>query len=124
MRRWIFAGLGVFFVGVAAVGVFLPGVPTVGPLILASVFLTKSSPRLERKLIRNRLFARYLHYLDGTREMPMRTRLTSIALMWTSVLISATMLRLSDSGPVWLLAILVVAGAVGTVFIMRYARAK
>ena len=80
-RRAFFAVLGVVFVAIAAVGVFLPLIPTVGPLILASVFLTKASPALERRLVRNRLFARYLHYLDGTKELSTRARLTSIALM-------------------------------------------
>lgn len=114
--------LGILFVGIAAIGVFLPGIPTVGPLILASVFLTKSSPRLERKLIRNRFFAAYLHYLDGTREMPLRMKLTSIGLMWISILISCFALGALTGGSIWLPAVVVAAGLVGTVFIFRHGR--
>ena len=123
-RRLFMASLGLLFVGIAAAGVFLPGIPTVGPLILASIFLTKSSPQLERKLIRNRFFAKYLHYLDGSQELPLRAKLTSIGLMWTSILISSVVLRLSGGGPYWLLAILFLAGIVGTLFILRYGRRK
>ena len=123
-KRFLMASFGVFFVVVAGVGVFLPGIPTVGPLILASVFLTKSSPALEKRLIRNRFFARYLPYLDGSEEMTLGARLISILLMWTSITISCFALHYSGRGPIWLLCILVVAGAIGTVFILRFGKRK
>lgn len=125
VRRAIFVSLGVLFVGIAAVGVFLPGIPTVGPLILASIFLTKSSPALERKLIRrNKFFAKYLPYLDGTTEMPPKAKLTSILLMWLSITFSCTLLYLTSEAPAWLLATIVVAGVIGTVFIQNYGKKK
>lgn len=116
------ASLGIFFVGVAAVGVFLPGIPTVGPLLLASVFLTKSSPALERRLIRNPFFAGYLHYLDGTKELSPKAKLSSIALMWLSIGISCVVLHFSGQGRWWLLSIVILAGLIGTVFIWRFGR--
>lgn len=121
IKRAVLALLGIFFVIVAAVGVFLPGIPTVGPLLLASVLLTKSSPRLEAKLVRNKFFARYLSYVDGTTELSFRAKLTSIFLMWTSIIFSCVLLSLANTNP-WLLAILIVAGIVGTVFIIRFGR--
>ena len=121
IKRAILALLGIFFVFVAAIGVFLPGIPTVGPLLLASVLLTKSSPRLEAKLVRNKFFARYLAYVDGTNELSFRAKLTSILLMWTSILVSCVLLNFAEFKP-WLLAILVIAGIVGTVFIIRFGK--
>jgi uncharacterized membrane protein YbaN (DUF454 family) len=121
-KRMLMAGLGIFFVAIAAVGVFLPGIPTVGPLLLASVFLTKSSPALERRLIRNRFFASYLHYLDGSKELSPQAKRASIGLMWLSISISYSVLYFTGKGPIWLLVILVVAGLVGTVFIWRFGR--
>ncbi|MCP4887800.1 MAG: DUF454 domain-containing protein, partial [Planctomycetaceae bacterium] len=48
IRRFLLGLLGLLLVLLAAIGVVLPGIPTTGPLILASICLTKSSPRLER----------------------------------------------------------------------------
>lgn len=124
IRRAVYAVLGVLFVGIAAAGVVLPGIPTAGPLIVASIFLTKSSPALERKLIRNQFFARYLHYLDGTTEMTPRAKRTSIALMWLSIAISCSLLYLSGQSPWWLLALITLAGIVGTIFIINYGKKK
>ena len=123
-KRWLMACLGVFFVGVAGVGVVLPGIPTVGPLLLASVFLTKSSPALERRLVRNRFFAKYLQYVDGKEELSPQAKRTSIALMWLSIGVSYSVLHLTGQGRWWLLAILILAGFIGTVFIWRFGRKK
>lgn len=108
--------------GLAAVGAFLPGIPTVGPLLLGSYLLTKSSPALEARLVRNRFFARYLHYLDGTTVMPTKTRISSILLMWCSIAFSITLIYWTNGGPLWLVILIAVAGIVGTVFIWRFRR--
>ena len=121
IKRFILALLGVFFVVVAAVGVFLPGIPTVGPLLLGSVLLTKSNPALEAKLVRNKFFARYLPYLDGSAELSWIARLWSIGLMWLSIVVSYVVLSLAGSN-FWVLAALVAAGLVGTVFIIRFGK--
>ena len=122
-KRAVLALLGIFFVVVAGVGVFLPGIPTVGPLLLASVLLTKSSPHLEAKLVRNKFFARYLAYLDGTNELSFGAKLTSILMMWSSIIVSYVLLSFAGSKP-WLLAVLILAGMVGTVFIIRLGKRK
>ena len=121
LKRFVLALLGVIFVVIAAVGVFLPGIPTVGPLLLGSVLLTKSNPALEAKLVRNKFFARYLPYLDGTDELSWQAKLTSIGLMWISIAISYIALSLANSNN-WLLVALIAAGLVGTVFIIRFGK--
>ena len=112
------------FVAIAAIGVLLPGIPTVGPLLLASLFLLKSSPSLERRLIRNRFFAKYLPYLDGSSEMSFKARLTSIGLMWASICLSCLMLKYVGNSPGWMVGLVILAGMVGTVFILRFGKSK
>ena len=129
LRQKFLAALGVGFVGLAAVGVFLPGIPTVGPLLLASLMFTKSSPWLERRLIRNRFFARYLPYLDGTSEMPARTKLAAICTMWISITISCLLLSFTSSSlppatSKWLIGLIVLAGLAGTVFIWQFGKKR
>ena len=123
-KRILFISLGLLFVGIGYVGMLLPGIPTVGPLLLASFFFARSSPYLENKLIRNRFFAPILPYLDGEKEMPFKARLASIALMWLSILISVWICLSSDVGGVWVPALIVIAGMIGTVFILRFGKKR
>jgi hypothetical protein len=54
--RSIFVVLGFFFLGVAFVGVAVPLIPTVGPVLIAAFFFSKSSERFDHWLVNNRLF--------------------------------------------------------------------
>jgi len=54
--RSAFIALGFLFLGVAFVGVALPLIPTVGPVLLAAFFFSKSSERFDQWLVDNRLF--------------------------------------------------------------------
>jgi uncharacterized protein len=54
--RSVFIALGFLFLGVAFVGVALPLIPTVGPVLLAAFFFSKSSERFDQWLVDNRLF--------------------------------------------------------------------
>ena len=123
-KRFVFAVIGVGLVGLAGIGAVLPGIPTVGPLMLASFFLLKSSPALEKRLVRNRFFGKYICYLDGTSELPTRTRISSIAMMWVSIFISGLIIHFSSPGRIWLLVVLAIAGLIGTVFIWRFRRSS
>ncbi len=54
--RSLFLVLGFFFLGLAFVGVAVPLIPTVGPVLLAAFFFSKSSERFDNWLVNNRLF--------------------------------------------------------------------
>lgn len=54
--RSLFVGLGFFFLGLAFVGVAVPLIPTVGPVLLAAFFFSKSSERFDNWLVNNRFF--------------------------------------------------------------------
>jgi uncharacterized membrane protein YbaN (DUF454 family) len=54
--RILYVTLGMFFLGLAFVGIVLPIIPTVGPVLLAAFFFSRSSERFDRWLIDNRLF--------------------------------------------------------------------
>jgi len=122
LKRFGLAGLGVGFVFLAAVGVVLPGLPATGPLILASVCLTKSCPWLERRLVRSRFFAPFHRYLDGNAEMPLKARIVAMAMMWICILVSCFSLVRSEMASNWVIMGLVAAGFVGTWVIWRYGR--
>jgi uncharacterized membrane protein YbaN (DUF454 family) len=54
--RFVFLVLGIFFVGLAFVGIAIPLIPTVGPVLLAAYFFSRSSERFDQWLVENRLF--------------------------------------------------------------------
>ena len=123
-KRMAFLSLGIVFLVLAIAGVLLPGVPTTGPLIAASFFLTKSCPKLEQRLIRNRFFASYMQYLDGERVMSDSVRLKAITAMWSSITVSWLMVTfMAGAAPLFLFGMLL-GGLVGTVFIWKFRRSK
>ncbi len=65
LQRWLLAAIGVLCVAAGAVGVFVPGLPTTVFVLIASYCFTRSCPWLEQRLLRNRLFARSMRYVDG-----------------------------------------------------------
>lgn len=124
LKRYLLALAGILCVALGWIGTFVPGLPTVGFLLIASYCFTRSCPWLEQRLIRNRWFARFLHYLDGDLEMPLKARLTALAMMWTSIAVSLSVLLLSGRRNPWLLGAIVLAGLFGTIAIWRFRRGK
>lgn len=122
-RRWAYAFFGIVFVGLAAAGVVLPGVPTTIFLILASWCFTRSCPVLERWLIRNRLFGPFLRALSGDEPMPRRAQAISFLFMWVAIGVSSAML-VAGPAPDWIVLPVVLAGAVGSWFIVRAGRPR
>ena len=54
--RFIYAGLGILCVGLAAIGVVLPLLPTVPFLLLAAFFFANSSERMHNWIMAHNLF--------------------------------------------------------------------
>ncbi len=124
LKRYLLALAGIICVALGWIGTFVPGLPTVGFLLIASYCFTRSCPWLEQRLIRNRWFARFLHYLDGDLEMPLKARIMALAMMWTSIAVSVTVLMVAGKRNPWLPGTIVVAGIVGTVAIWRFRRSR
>jgi len=120
LRRMLLMLAGLFFVFLAAIGVILPGIPATGPLILASICLTKSCPWLEDRLVRSRFFAPFHRYLDGNAHMPLKARMIAMAMMWTAITISSVVLVRSGQVGDWVVALVLLSGLIGTVVIARF----
>jgi uncharacterized membrane protein YbaN (DUF454 family) len=116
--RYAMVGLGVGCVGLGAVGVVVPGLPTTIFLIIASWCFARSCPWLEDRLIRNKLFAPFLKYLEPGASMPARAKAVAIAIMWVSIGLSAA---ISGAGAI-MIGVLLGAGALGTWAILRFGR--
>ena len=69
LRRILYLGLAAGSFGMSIVGVILPGIPTVPFLLLTSYYLIRSSPALNERLLRSRLFGQMLRDWNEHRAM-------------------------------------------------------
>lgn len=77
--RFVFLGLGLFFVGLGFVGAFLPVLPTTPFLILAAACFTRSSPRLESWLMTHPRFGPILREWRLRGAIPRKAKLMALA---------------------------------------------
>ncbi len=118
--RWALAGLGVACVALGALGVVVPGLPTTIFLIIAIWCFARSCPLLERVLVRNRLFAPFLRYIDRMEPIPTRTKGAAIATMWVFVAMATALIVVLDRVPAWVALPVLAAAALGTFAISRW----
>lgn len=116
--RYGLAAAGVGCVGFAAVGVVVPGMPTTIFLIMATWCFARSCPWLTDRLIRNRFFGPFLKYLEPGVTMPRRAKAVAMLLMWTAIAVSCGLL-VARGVSLWIPAIIVAAGVVGSICIAR-----
>jgi len=125
LRRWLLAALGLLCVGLAAIGAVVPGLPTTVFLIAAAWCFTRSCPWLEERVLGWALFRPFRPYLAPGTRMPRRARIVALVLMWTAIAgsVAAVVARVGDGS--WALgAGIVVAGLVGTGFVLQAGRSR
>lgn len=77
--------LGTFFVGLGVAGIFLPLVPTTPFLLLASACYLRGSKRLHDWLLNHRHLGPYIKNIKERRRLPMRAKISTLALLWVSI---------------------------------------
>lgn len=115
MVRILYTIAGTLALVLGLIGLFLPLLPTTPFLLLASACYMRGSERLAKWMITNRFFGRYLQDFQSNRGIPVKTKIWALALMWTSLAISAYVLPLA-----WMRALLLIPGCGVTVYLLRY----
>ncbi len=107
----LWALLGTLSLLLGVLGIVVPGLPTTPFLLLAAWLYLKSSERLHRKLVSNRVLGQYILDFQEKKGMTRRAKIHAIGTMWVMITISCVFFISS------LTAILVVVGfgVVGTV---------
>ena len=95
------------------------GLPTTIFVLTGSYLLARSSPGLDGRLRRSALFAPYVKYLDPAVPMPRGAKIAALVSMWTTVSLSAAVLRLGGAGAIGPIALLA-AGSLGTWMIVAF----
>ena len=98
LRRVLYLGGGLLCVGLAYLGAILPGLPTTPWVLLASYCFARSSPRLQRWLLRSPVFGRLLRDWHEHRGVRRPVKVLAVGLIVTVVSLSIASGRL----PGWL----------------------
>lgn len=86
--RYVYIALGITFTILGVIGIMLPLLPTTPFLLLASALFIKSSENLYSWLLNQRMLGPYLKNFMEKRAIPLRAKITSIALMWAAIIYS------------------------------------
>lgn len=85
VKRRILIGAGTLSTGLGIIGIFVPILPTTPFLLLAAACYMRSSERLYRWLINNRIFGAYVrNYIEG-KGMPVKIKMFTILLLWLTI---------------------------------------
>ena len=114
MKRALLVAAGSACLALAVLGVFLPLLPTTPFLLLASACYVRSSERLHGWLMGNRLLGGYIRNFKERRGVPLRAKVTTVALLWLPLLYSVYRLDVF-----WLELALVLMGVAWSALIVR-----
>ena len=98
--RWLWTGLGSIFVVFAAIGTVVPGWPTTSWLVAAGFCFGRSSRRMFRWLLTNRIFGNaLLEYYKAGRALPLHSKIVIIGIIsLVSVFSIYVVTKLGDPG--------------------------
>ncbi len=113
--RGLMLGLAALFFFLATLGLFLPVLPTTPFLLLTSILLVRTSPRLHQKLLQSRVFGGFLRDWDEHRGIRPHIRWTALSVM---AAVAVGSFWLADLGP-WLKAVLLGLVLLGSVVVLR-----
>lgn len=108
---WLLAGFGA--TGLGFVGLVVPGVPFLGCFVAAAACFSRSSPRFEQWVLNLPKVGPMVRDYRAGLGMPLRIKKIATATMWMAVLVSSFLVR----SHWWLSAIILAAGAIGTLVI-------
>lgn len=106
----LYFSLGTLSLALGVIGVIVPGLPTTPFLLLTAILYVKSSKKLYRWLISNRIFGPYILEYRKNKGLTKQHKVYILILMWTMVCISLLFFI-----PLLMVkALVVLAGFIGT----------
>jgi uncharacterized membrane protein YbaN (DUF454 family) len=105
---------GIFFVALAFIGAFLPLLPTTPFLLVAAACFAKSSPRMHKMLLANKVFGPMIYHWQQSRSIPKRAKIISL-----SSIVIATSWSCYILPTLWMKALVVVLVTWPFIFLWR-----
>ena len=115
VRRGAYVCVGCLFVALAGLGAALPVLPTTPFLLVASACFVRSSPALNQRLLRSRLFGPLLRDWQQHRGVRLHVKVTAVTVMLGTVAASILFGELSLP----LLMLLILLALIGLVVVLR-----
>lgn len=92
VRRTVYIILGTAFLILGAIGIFVPLLPTTPFWLLTCWFYIRSSETLYARVMSNRYFGSYIRDFVEDKAIPMRSKIISLGVMWTSAILTSVFL--------------------------------
>jgi len=91
-KKYVYIGLGTFFLGLGTLGIFLPLLPTTPFWLLTCWFYIRSSEKLYNKAMSNRFFGSYIRAYMVDKSIPLKGKILSLVVMWITMGVTALFL--------------------------------
>jgi len=89
LKKGLFVVAGTASLALGCVGMVLPILPTTPFLLLSAACYYKGSERMHRWMLNNRWFGSYIRNYKEGRGLPLKTKVFTLALLWTVICYSA-----------------------------------
>lgn len=112
--RGVLLGIGWISVALGVLGIALPLLPTTPFLLLAAACFLRSSSEFHGWLLGHPYLGRYLEYYLGGQGMPFRAKVYTLAMLWSTMALSAWLVSNR-----WVSLILLITGLAVTMHMAR-----
>ena len=85
MKNVLFITIGVICIVVGTIGIFTPILPTTPFLLLATYLFYRSSPKMHKFLIENKLLGKYISDYFNNKPIPIKQKVISIFFVWLGI---------------------------------------
>lgn len=114
MKKTLYNVAGTIALLLGVLGIFLPLLPTTPFLLLASACYLRGSRRMHQWLMDQRHLGPYLRSYQEGRGIPLRAKITALAVMWSSLAFSIWFVPLP-----WVRPLLLLPGIFVTIYLLR-----
>ena len=118
MKKGIFITTAIICIILGAVGIVTPILPTTPFLLLATYLFSRSSPKMNKLLLQNKVFGKYLSNYFNNKPIPIRQKVISIFFVWLGMSLTFYFADL----PHWVIALLIFIGIAVSVHISMLGR--
>ena len=115
--RILYFSFGLLLVGLGLAGIVIPGLPTTIFMILAAACFFRSSEKMYNWVINHPLFGESVLRFRSGQGMPEKAKYTSILMMWIFIFTSVVIFL--QTHIIWIKALIILLGAIGTIFILK-----
>ena len=82
MRKGLFIIIGIICIILGSIGIVTPVLPTTPFLLLATYLFSRSSPKMNKFLLENKVFGKYLSNYFNNTPIPIKQKVISIFFVW------------------------------------------